>query len=407
MPSPGFSESGSRVSSSFTTYNYGGTFYGPYPGPDRANMAYVRYKPPTVVNPPANGWGLRAVSVWGRISRAYSYGSVGVAHELIPGYPGGAYSYQSNGSALALGQPGIGGFQDELWGRAINGALSRLKDQRVNLGVAFGEGKRTKNLIVDAAQRFERGVRKFAELKRGKIWKEVKASIPGISELPEEWLRFIYGFSPVLSDVEGAAEAFAKMMEGGNPFHIRVSKTVSSSESRQDVWGDSNGQFVRLSWGDCPLIMDLTIDETAQAYFYYAMNCDAIATFASLGLTNPASVAYELLPWSFALDWLLPVGNWIDLLDADFGWSYLDGGVTRTKKVKGKGLYFQGQSHDTWFYSGSPSDLRLNLYEMNRSKFVGAPWPVFPGLRNPFKSGNQTERTATQVSLVAQKLSKL
>ena len=390
----------------FTTYRYGGTSYGPYPNGTRPNKAWINLKPATVVNPPANVWGLRPVTTWYRINRQYFYNSIGIMIDLSPGYPGGAYEYDSNGGACSYGQPGIGGWASDMDQLAINGALSKLKDQKVNLGVAFGEGKRTKSLILSAVSSFDSGVRKIMELRRGKVWKEVKSFIPGVTELPQEWLKYIYGFAPTLSDVQGAAEQFAKMMEGGNPFHIRVSKTITRSESDTRGWFDINGEFALLTGGWHPLYMDMTIVETRQAYFYYQLSCVMPPTIASLGLTNPLSVAYELLPWSFALDWLLPVGNWIDLLDADFGWSYLDGGVTRTKKVKGKGLYFGSMPNTHSVYSGSVSDMGLNLYEMSRTPYVAAPWPVFPGFRNPFRSGRQEERTATQIALVAQRLSK-
>jgi len=30
------------------------------------------------------------------------------------------------------------------------------------------------------------------------------------------------------------------------------------------------------------------------------------------GLQDPASVAWELLPWSFVVDWFIPIGNWLE-----------------------------------------------------------------------------------------------
>ena len=34
-------------------------------------------------------------------------------------------------------------------------------------------------------------------------------------------------------------------------------------------------------------------------------------TFSSLGLANPALVAWELVPFSFVIDWVLPIGSWL------------------------------------------------------------------------------------------------
>jgi hypothetical protein len=31
-----------------------------------------------------------------------------------------------------------------------------------------------------------------------------------------------------------------------------------------------------------------------------------------MGLANPASIAWEFMPWSFAVDWAIPIGSWIE-----------------------------------------------------------------------------------------------
>jgi hypothetical protein len=36
------------------------------------------------------------------------------------------------------------------------------------------------------------------------------------------------------------------------------------------------------------------------------------STAAQLGLLNPENVAWELLPWSFVIDWFIPIGQYLD-----------------------------------------------------------------------------------------------
>lgn len=58
---------------------------------------------------------------------------------------------------------------------------------------------------------------------------------------------------------------------------------------------------------------------------------------SQLGLTNPASVAYELVPYSFVLDWVLPLGPFLSSL-TDF--SGLDiSNAYMTKVCKGVSSY--------------------------------------------------------------------
>ncbi len=39
---------------------------------------------------------------------------------------------------------------------------------------------------------------------------------------------------------------------------------------------------------------------------------EALATQRSLGLTDPYSVAWDLLPFSFIADWFIPIGTYLD-----------------------------------------------------------------------------------------------
>jgi len=40
-----------------------------------------------------------------------------------------------------------------------------------------------------------------------------------------------------------------------------------------------------------------------------------IDQFALLGLTDPASLAWEKLPWSFVIDWIIPAGNYLEAIN--------------------------------------------------------------------------------------------
>jgi hypothetical protein len=47
-----------------------------------------------------------------------------------------------------------------------------------------------------------------------------------------------------------------------------------------------------------------------------------------LGLTNPASMAWAALPYSFVVDWLLPVGTMLGALSAPVGLKFQTGYTT-------------------------------------------------------------------------------
>jgi hypothetical protein len=53
---------------------------------------------------------------------------------------------------------------------------------------------------------------------------------------------------------------------------------------------------------------------------------------AQTGFTNPINLAWEILPYSFVLDWFLPIGPYLETLSAYDGLVFLDGSKTEFMK---------------------------------------------------------------------------
>jgi hypothetical protein len=62
----------------------------------------------------------------------------------------------------------------------------------------------------------------------------------------------------------------------------------------------------------------------------------ALANAKELGITNPALVAWELVPFSFVADWFLPIGNFLGFLDATLGLEFVSGYQTTFRKRSGR-----------------------------------------------------------------------
>jgi hypothetical protein len=117
-----------------------------------------------------------------------------------------------------------------------------------------------------------------------------------------------------------------------------------------------------------------------------------------LGITNPLSTAYELTTFSFVLDWALPVGDYLNLLDADYGWEFLTGSSMLSQSVTGSGLHFQVDDGTIYTVNGDVGDIRFNNYAMFREVHYTSPWPVYPTLKNPLSS---VTRTSSALALLA------
>jgi hypothetical protein len=69
---------------------------------------------------------------------------------------------------------------------------------------------------------------------------------------------------------------------------------------------------------------------------------------ASIGLINPSTVVWELIPFSFVVDWFLPIGNFLHGLSA----------LTGTSTQQGCYGYVQRMDY-TMTSSNSRTDLKL------------------------------------------------
>lgn len=130
-------------------------------------------------------------------------------------------------------------------------------------------------------------------LKRGPL--DVRRNAPTI------WLETQYGWLPLLGDVYTGITNFYKRVEEGYVMRARGSgvETIVSSGS----WVNDPG-IVRHR--------DITGKKVYCQYIIeYEVDFARLANMQSWGLTNPALLAWELVPYSFVVDWFLPVGDWL------------------------------------------------------------------------------------------------
>lgn len=115
-----------------------------------------------------------------------------------------------------------------------------------------------------------------------------------------------------------------------------------------------------------------------------------------LGLTNPAIVAWDLVPWSFVIDWFLPVGRYLKSFDASLGF---DLGFTYKSQL------LNATGGDQYFSRRTDGTTERNEYHTsNAMEFTRTPWrperPTFSSYVQPL-SGSLW-RAVTSVALVTQ-----
>jgi len=270
--------------------------------------------------------------------------------------------------------------------QALISARQNLKGMKVNLGVAFGERNQTARLIGDTATRMAKS---FSSLKRGRIREAMRhlgisgqKRQPRGANAPQKWLELQYGWKPLLSDIYGASSA----LEGREKSDWRVTaKATRSQLIEEDRWFDPTGPGLGRCRASAKCSAFVRIDALPQN--------EATISLASLGVTNPLSVAWELVPFSFVVDWMIPIGDWLDSLDAMLGYStaYTSSSLLTKASWKVSGGYYRSGPHS---YVRNDYSGGKRIVKLTRSASSGVPLPSLPQIKDPRSLGHMANGLA-------------
>lgn len=192
------------------------------------------------------------------------------------------------------------------------------------------------------------------------------------------WLEYWFGWSPLVADIHSAVS----ILEAELPEAVRVtaSATARTELDRELIGTDqylSGTYTVRVRMGATVSVENPNLRR---------------ATL--LGLTNPASVAWELIPFSFLIDWFIPVSKFLDSWSDFFGLSVKDPWTSTLTT-------FTGVENYRWAYQGGAYHVDTKHVTGQYQRDMGISSPViYPKV---FK-GLSVTRGATAVSLLLQVL---
>jgi hypothetical protein len=205
--------------------------------------------------------------------------------------------------------------------------------------------------------------------------------------LSDRYLLWIYGIKPVLSDLYNAHNLLRKKMVHGQLFRVRGHASCSQSRS----WPKMSETGEKLD----------NQTETLKHIYVGTLQISSVTMIqlSQWGLSNPLSVAWEVLPFSFVIDWLVPVGSTLEALTAPLGYSVKGMTHSRVHECTSQqswmcGPYLaQGQ-----FFTGTPFKRIVASFDFSRSLVPGFP---LPGLyfKSPFSSTHVANALALYTSL--------
>lgn len=234
----------------------------------------------------------------GRSLRLFDWGP-----ELPP------YDFNANSRGLA-GWPGSYADVDNLFAefsdaiddgreKCLSRLYTKIKNAKLDLATDLAEISQTIGLISDMAVKLGTA---FIQLKSGKLLDALKSIVPtNRGEVSNVFLAYRYGVAPLMGDIQGAAEQLAERVIGLPRTMVRAKKSRTFRSS--------------VDYGHFTVTIDTKIDVKYKVS--YGLNgSETIPVLSSLGFTSPANVAWELVPFSFVVDWFLPIGNFLGSLSA-------------------------------------------------------------------------------------------
>jgi hypothetical protein len=193
--------------------------------------------------------------------------------------------------------------------QALVKALAKMSDAKTNLPVMFAEKAKTSDLILGKANQIYRAYRYF---RRGNFKAVAQTLNITRRSVHKTWLEYKYGWMPLLMDVKNSAEFFAQQHFGGRQAKFTVSETVVDQPAEVTTKSFDPTYSVG-SWFGWTSIRGV---KTIKIKIECEIDNPHLNAIQQLGLTNPALVAWELVPFSFVFDWFFSVGDYLQGLTA-------------------------------------------------------------------------------------------
>lgn len=261
---------------------------------------------------------------WYSIARSLGYGYIG-GNGTGMGDPASLVRWNSNnGDFRAVGNRTI---IANLINRVNSEIMVKARKDKISLGESLADIDKTILMVSNTAIRLWYA---FHHVRRGNVKKALEALnifslrdrrgrlVERATTLEGKWLALRYGWLPLVYDIYDGIELVNNSFKE-NPEHFTVTRKVKEwLPFFGHLWNLNNTPYIGVEIGytsqvDVHQKYNLKVKDATMAYI------------TSIGLENPLYVAWQTLPYSFVLDWMIPVSDWLSALTAPLGLSFVSG----------------------------------------------------------------------------------
>lgn len=260
-----------------------------------------------------------------------------------------------------------------------NSALTKLNEKTrgsIDLSIDAFQGKQTLKML--------NVVKRYRDYALKVDWRSLAKQASSLR------LEYVYGWAPMASTLYNAIdEVYRSTLKQTEAFTARASRDISNLSSSVEL----------VHTGSTPCVFERSGRHLCEIKVLLAQQGFDPARWTSL---NPVSIGYELIPYSFVLDWFIDVGSYIRDVETAmlYGNVFRGGYVTRLTACDAKcNVSFDRFSKGGWRYFGFGSSSGRYL-ALNRSLLASYPLPRLP----TFKADLGSSRLLSAAALLAQHL---
>lgn len=408
-----------------------------YNRPNAANWSYARYLAmPATVNNPKRSDGTRPVSEF------WTHRYLAVLPPLrlsqTPSVGGwGMYTKESIRAAYHSELLTGNGYSDmlkvlpDMYYRTNVDSIARVNflkklekasgKSQVELGVAAGEVRETIHMVTDLSKGLVNGVLQTAKsvslaparaakalyaVRQYGVKEAARRFLNGDTALLEKiiqgWLVTQFGLKPLASDVYDATVYLGAQQQAHGP--LRLTVTVKSGFDAEPVEAEVLAQ--QDATDDATYALNAKFLWYGRVHYSGVYQIPTRATIPQeLGVYNPALVAWELLRFSWLVDYVVDIGGWFRSMMAAQGTHFVEG--TKSELWQARLVEFTDRPYSSPGQPGAAGavnrlgpSIQADLFKRTVLGPAGVMPPILPGMQAPMGIKQLANALAALTTLV-------
>jgi hypothetical protein len=225
-----------------------------------------------------------------------------------------------NGDLVPVGSftwPTLPSLETSVSNRAETSFLKQLYNKQTTFagGVFLGELKEAIHMIRSPAQALRSGFKNYlndvSRLRRGRgkmSYSRLQQAVAGT------YLEHAFGWAPLVNDIDDAMKAASNALN----YRCPVDRVYARAKDNYNVL--ENTSFIdNLGYqiGTYRWVTNVAYEVSYVGGFYVRSDASGVSTDFGVNLRNFVPTLWELVPWSFAIDYFSNIGSCLEALCAD------------------------------------------------------------------------------------------